>query len=249
VLGTIGRAGEVMRLFNGAKPEWGVTEMAACLELPKSTAHDVLTSLAEVGLIRRTESNRYRLGWGLLSLSQVLLATTEFRNRGLQVMSTLVDELGETVHLGVLDGPDVVYLEKLQGTRAVQVSLSGIGRRVPAHCTALGKTILADLSWDEVQANFRLPTVLPGLTANSKTRLAELRTELAQVRRQGYAYDVEEAAPEICCVGAPIRDAAMGVVAALSVTVPAYRFVKEKAKYTKCVTKAAASMSFSESLT
>jgi DNA-binding IclR family transcriptional regulator len=163
-------------------------------------------------------------------------------------MTELVAALGETVHLGVVDGPEVVYLEKLQGTRAVQVSLSGTGRRVPANCTAIGKTILADLSWHELQAVFRLPDALPALTGNSITDLTVLRSELSQVRRQGYAHDFEEAAPEICCVGAPIRDSGTRVVAALSITVPAYRFTKEKDRYTRHVIDAAASMSFPESL-
>jgi DNA-binding IclR family transcriptional regulator len=149
-------------------------------------------------------------------------------------MESLIIRFGETVHLATLERGQVIYVEKLQGTRAVQVSLTSVGSRLPAHCSGVGKVILANLPWEE--ANQLLSTSgMPALTPNTITEIAALQDELERVRAQGYAYDIEEAVEELCCVAAPIHDHTGEVVAAMSLSVPAYRFQQCKDQYRQAI--------------
>src|SRR5690606_35113504 len=152
---------------------------------------------------RRSSDLRYHLGWRLLTLNHVLLHSTAFRAEARPVMSRLVERFGETTHLGVLQDGQVMYVDKLQGTQAVRV-MTDMGVRLPAHCSGVGKALLSGLSEAEVEA-IAASKGLPAFTPGTITTLEELKSELARVRRRGYAYDIEEVIPELCCVAAPIR--------------------------------------------
>ena len=242
MLGTVRKVADVLDLFTSERPEWGVTEVARALGIPKSSAHALLATMCRIGLLRKTPHLRYRLGWRVLALHRVLLETTEFRAEALPVMQSLVARYGETVHLAALDEGQVVYVEKLEGTRAVRVAVSRVGARLPAHCSAVGKVLLAFRPWSEVQAIVAAQG-LPAFTPRTITSLAQLRAELEQVRQQGYAYDIEEVLPELCCVAAPIRDYAATVVAAMSLSVPAYRFHQHREEYRRAIVHAARQVS------
>lgn len=227
---TVYKAGQVLNLFSIESPEWGVSEVAVALGCPKSSAAALMSALSEQGLLRRTGERRYRLGWRVMALSQILLETTEFREESRRAMEHLVSRLGETVHLAALESNQVIYLDKLQGTRSVQVRITGMGSRFPAHCSGVGKVILAHLPWERVLEILN-EQGMEAFTPNTITDLEKLGEELERVRRQGYAYDHEEAMPELCCVAAPICDHTGEVVAAMSLSVPAYRFEGGKENY------------------
>jgi IclR family transcriptional regulator, KDG regulon repressor len=138
------KVSSVLNLFTLQQPEWGVREAAEALELPKSTMGDILLSLAEQGLLSRTPTGRYRLGWRLFELSQTMLEHTDFCVYARRTMHEVVERWGETIHLAVLDGLQVLLVEKLQGTPAVQLLLfSRVGARFPAHASSVGKVLLA----------------------------------------------------------------------------------------------------------
>lgn len=179
--------------------------MAKALAIPKSSAHALLATLAQIGFLKRTREGRYRLGWRILALSQVLLSTSSWREEARRAMEELVARFGETTHLAVLECGRVVYVEKLEGTRAVRVVNTGVGVELPAHCSAVGKVLLAFRPWEEVE-RIMAERGMPAFTPNTITTLDELKTELQAVRERGYAYDIEEVVPELCCVAAPIRD-------------------------------------------
>ncbi|WP_135256832.1 IclR family transcriptional regulator [Thermus caldilimi] len=234
MLGTVQKVGEVLELFTRERPEWGVSEAAKALGIPKSSAHSLLATLAQIGFLKRTREGRYRLGWRILALSQVLLSTSSWRGEARRAMEELVARFGETTHLAVLECGRVVYVEKLEGTRAVRVVNTGVGVELPAHCSAVGKVLLAFRSWEEVE-RIMAEQGMPAFTPNTITTLDELKTELQAVRERGYAYDIEEVVPELCCVAAPIRDHTGEVVAALSLSVPFYRFQQLKEEYRRSV--------------
>nr|BBH92145.1 IclR family transcriptional regulator [Thermogemmatispora argillosa] len=236
------KAFQILNLFSHEQPEWGVCEIARKLGFPKSTASALAASLTEGGLLRRTPTGRYRLGWRIVALSQLLLETTEFRSEARKVMESLVARFGETVHLATLESDQIIYVEKLQGTRAVRVAVTGVGVRLPGHCSGVGKCILAHLPWERVQAILEKQG-LPALTPNTITDPQVLRAELEQVRRQGYAYDREEAVLELCCVAAPIRDHSGEVIAAMSLSIPAYRFYANEEQYRLAIVRAAQQVS------
>jgi DNA-binding IclR family transcriptional regulator len=149
-------------------------------------------------------------------------------------MEELVRSWGETVHLAVLDGVQAVYVEKLQPKPAVKIYLSRTGARLPAHCSGVGKVLLASSEWDHVAALFE-DQGMPGLTPNTITTLDLLHKELGRVREQGYALDDEETLIGLCCVAAPICDSAGKTVAAVSISAPSYRFHTKKKDYTDAV--------------
>jgi IclR family transcriptional regulator, KDG regulon repressor len=147
---------------------------------------------------------------------------------GQQVARTVAETCGETVHVAVLEEVDVIYIAKVDSTHAVRM-VSAAGRRLPAHCTAVGKMLLASLPPDELNA--RLPEAdgkLRAMTPNSITSLPELRERLIAIKANGVASEQRESNPDVSCVAAPVRDRAGRVVAALSISVPMVRWSQER---------------------
>jgi IclR family KDG regulon transcriptional repressor len=242
MLQTIQKAGELLALFDRNHTEWGVREVAEKLKMAKSSTHDLMSSLAKLGFLNKTEDSRYRLGWRLVTLSEVLLATTELRQEAHPVMEELAMQYQETIHLAVLDDTQAVYVDKLEGRQAVRVELTSLGARLYAHCSALGKVLLAYSSEEEVKRIIQTAG-LPRFTPNTITDEEELGQNLAKIRRQGFAYDMEEILPDLCCVAAPIYNHVGHVIAAISMSIPAYRFRRSQTEFREGVMRAAKKIS------
>ena len=241
-LGTVIKVGNILDLFTEERAEWGVREVSDQLDMPKSTSHALLSSLASTGLLRRTERGRYQLGWRLLSLSHVLTATTRLCTEARVWLQDLSTEYGETVHLATLEAGRVVYIDKQSGARALPVKMTGIGTALPAHCSGVGKVLLAAQPWDSV-VTLVSRLGLQVFTRNTIATLSELEDELTRVRNDGCAFDIEEVATDLCCVAGPVRDASGRVVAAVSVSVPTYRFRAARESYRRTVLEAAQGIS------
>lgn len=226
-----------MNLFSVERPEWGVSEVSSALGFPKSSASAMMSALAEQGLLRRTSGRRYRLGWQVMAMSEILLATTGFREEARRAMEYLVSMFGETVHLAALERGQVIYVDKMQGTKAVQVAVTAIGNKFSAHASGVGKAILAHRPWDEVVEILEREGMC-AKTPSTITDMDEFREELDLVRKQGCAYDLEEAVMELSCVAAPIRNHTGEVVASMSLSVPTYRFEANKERYRDAIISA-----------
>jgi DNA-binding IclR family transcriptional regulator len=236
------KVGSLLNLFSFAQPEWGVREVAETLKLPRSTMGDLMLSLAEQGLLSKTTTGRYRLGWRLFELSQVLVEHTDFCIEARRTMHDLVERWGETTHLAVLDGTQVLFVEKLQASPAIEIILSRVGARLSAHEVGVGKVLLA------FQPSYHLPALLEALpltarTSQTITSREKLRHELDHIRIQGYAYDCEEAAQGLCCVAAPIYNLDGHVPAAISFCIPAARFYPHQVHYAEIIVQAARNIS------
>ena len=242
MLQTLQKAGELLALYDREHTEWGVREASARLKIAKSSTHDLMASLAKLGFLNKTEENRYRLGWRLVTLSETLLATTELRKEAHPVMEELAAQYQETIHLAVLDDTQAVYVDKLEGRQAVRVELTSLGARLYAHCSSLGKVLLAYSPEAEVKRIIQLAG-LPRFTPNTITDEEELLQALAKIRKQGYAYDLEEILPDLCCVGVPIYNHLGQVIAAISMSIPAYRFRRSQTEYRDGVMRAARAIS------
>lgn len=238
MLQTVQKAAQVLRLFTPQQPERGVTEVAAALDIPKSGAHALLRTLASEGLLQRTTSGRYRLGWTLFELCQTLLDSSALLRTARPIMERLVAGWGVTTHLAVLVDGQVLYVEKLQGDRALEIVLSGVGKRLPAHCSGVGKVLLAHQPW-EVVLQIVQAKGLMSFTPNTITTVEQLRDELERVRQQGFAYDQEEVMVGLCCAAAPIYDESGQLIAAMSLSVPAYRFYPNRQRLTTAIVDAA----------
>ncbi len=171
------------------------------------------------------ERDLYRLGLKLLELGSVVLANMEVHREALPFIEELVRETGETVHLGVFDGTQVVSIEKMDSPHGLASNIT-IGKGAPAYCTGVGKALLAFQPEAVVDHVCRLGLV--AYTPQTITDPAKLRKELAQVRAQGYAVDNTEHQPDVRCVAAPIRNYTGNVIASLSVSGPATRIPKER---------------------
>jgi DNA-binding IclR family transcriptional regulator len=242
VLQTIQKIGPVLDLFTVARPEWGVSEVSEAIGLPRSSAHALLSSLVEIGLLQCPDRGRYRVGWRVLELSETLRGTVNVRSVAYPVLERLVDEYGETAHLAIMERSRVLYVDKIVGTHMVTVVGARVGAQLEPHCSAVGKVLLAPRTADEVR-RILAGTPMRRLTPTTLTDPDALLAELAAVRRDGVAYDRGEAIPEVHCVAAPVRDAMGQVVASVSVTVPENRFTRARAEFTQAVRAAATEIS------
>jgi DNA-binding IclR family transcriptional regulator len=241
LLGTVGKASRVLDLFTSEAPEWGVTDAALALQVPRSSAHDLLDTLAQTVLLRRVEGNRYRLGLKLLTLSSAALDSLAVRVQSRPVMECLAQKLKATVHLATLDGTDVVYLDKVTADGGPRIALSGVGRRLPLHCSAVGKALLAHQSPGTIgQALDRL--AMEPVTDRTISSVDALRFELASSRRSGVARDREGSILGVCCHAAPITEAGRAT-AAISLSVPVAREGQLAERYDEIVRAAAVRIS------
>jgi len=208
------------------------------MNISKSSASDIMASLADQGLLKHINGGRYRLGWRLFEMSQILLDNTEFCIETRKAMQELFERWGETTHLAVLEGANIVYVDKLQASPAVQILLSRVGARLPAHCSGVGKVLLASQEWLKVKKFFEEQRLV-AFTPNTITDLDMLASELEHVRKHGYAYDHEEVASGLCCVAALIRDIDGKVIAAISLSIPACRFYPQQDSCTLIILKTA----------
>ena len=216
------RALVLLKTFLGNEAELGASEIGKRVELDPSTTFRMLVTLEEHGFVRQDPaSGKYRLGASCLELGSQFLKFNDVRKSAVDVMQKLRDQFGETVHLGILDGNEIVYLEKMTGLHAIGLMSSRVGGRAPAHATAIGKVLLAYLPDGELGT--RLPRwKLTRCTANTLTNWKELEKETARVREQGYALDNQEFEPGVKCIAAPIFSH-KGIAAALSISGPLER--------------------------
>jgi IclR family KDG regulon transcriptional repressor len=234
MLGTILKAGQLLALFDRDHPEWRVSDVAERLGIAKSSAHDLMSSLTDIGLLSHTDEGRYCLGWKLVELSEVLLATTELRMIAHPVMEQLMHVYQETLHLAILEKGKVVYLDKIEGKQTIRVQLTGLGTHLYPHCSGLGKVLLAHLPWGRVEEIIQ-DQGLPQFTDQTITALTQLQLELDHIRERGYAYDLGEIIPDLRCVAAPIRNYSGKVIAAISMSVPGYRFERSCDTYRNAI--------------
>lgn len=219
MLGTVSKAARVLEVFTPENAVRGVTDVAQALGLPKSSTHSLLTTLADTGLLEHTEDNRYRLGWRVLSLGRSMLDGSDVRTHAQAVMKTLVERYGVTVHIATLNAGEITYIDKASGPRSLTIPMSGIGRRVPAHCSALGKVLLAHQPPTIVE-DIAERSGLPRFTSKTVCDLDELRAQLLGVRKLGYGEEDEEIMIGLSCFAAPIFDLYGLPLASISVSIP-----------------------------
>jgi IclR family acetate operon transcriptional repressor len=211
----------VLKAFTSQTREWGVSDLARHLAIAKSTTHRLLATLADEGLLEQdVETGRYRLGLAVFDLAAAV-QSVDLHEAALPAMTELRNRTGETVQVAVLDGREVVYVERLDSPNTLRLFLE-VGRRNWAHCTGCGKALLAFSPPELVERllrNWRLPT----RTSYTITDKVALRADLAATRQRGYATNRRESEVGVISVAAPIRSASGRTVAALSVAGPAER--------------------------
>jgi DNA-binding IclR family transcriptional regulator len=181
----------------------GPSEIARRLGLPKSSIANICGALADAGLVRRVGTG-FALGRRLAELGGAYLATVDQVQEFYEASRQLETGSEETVQFAVLDGLEMTYLARHDGRQPVRLT-SGIGRRLPASCTATGKAALASLDDAELARRLAGVTSLPTLSARSHRTVDELMADLVEVRRRGYAIDDEETMEGVVCYGVMVR--------------------------------------------
>lgn len=237
------RALALLRAFSAAAPELSVSELGRVVGLHKSTVHRLLTTLEGAGfVIQDSTTRRYRLGLPLFELGSLVVNLLELRRTARSVLEEIHRACGETVHLGILDEGEVVYIDKIESTRRVRM-YSLIGRRAPAHCTGLGKVLLAQLP-DAAVTEVVERRGMRRFTSKTITSPKELRDHCALIRQQGFALDTGEHEELIQCAAAPIHDHTGKTVAAVSITSVAAAMDQHRvAEYVNLVQQAARKIS------
>ena len=216
------RSLDVLELFLDARHGLTAPEVVQRTGLPRTTVHELLTTLAERKYLRRDDRTAtYHLGLSVFRLGNAFAERLDLHSVGLRIAQSVAQECDETVHVGILEGPDVVYVCKVDSTQSVRM-VSRMGGRVPASCTAVGKALLAHLP--EAERKKLLRKELAKLTAKSITEPHVLANQLDQIRASGIAFEAGESNPDVSCVAAPVRDHAGSVIAALSISVPDMRW-------------------------
>lgn len=197
-----------------------LTELAEDLDVHKSTAFRLVATLEEHGLVEQSENRgRYRLGMGILRLAGATGARLDLVQEARPITRELASETGETVNIAVLSEASALYVEQVAGSSALQ-SHNWVGQHIPLHATSNGKVLLSGLdreALDPLLENLRLHTEV------TKVDPVALRTELTQVRSQGYAVAVDELEVGLAAVAAPIRNAHGDVMASMSVSGSTFR--------------------------
>jgi DNA-binding IclR family transcriptional regulator len=228
VVKSAARVFEIFGLLVNHPDGLSLTQICAELQLPKSSAHALLNTMVVHDYLREGLRERtYRLGPALFELGSAYIASTNLVSDGWEIVRTTARMCNETVHLAVLDGNEVLYVAKEEGTNTIRM-VSAVGKRFPAYATGVGKVLLANLSDAELIQRIPDDSILPIITPNTVTNPSELRTLIATARNNSYALDYEESTPGLCCVAAPVYDAQGQIVAGMSISVPNIRFTDER---------------------
>jgi IclR family transcriptional regulator, acetate operon repressor len=221
--------GRALRLLTLVSERGTISVSAAADELgvARSTAHRMLATLQYEGFVRQDPLTKsYGAGRRLLEVGLAAVRSLDVRAAARPVLEALRDELGETVHLVTLDGQFILFVDSMESTRAVRVG-SRVGMRMPAHCTAAGKVILAQLPPAALEEY--LDSVPEPLTPNSLNDPEAIRAELEQVAAQGYATNFEESEDGLSAVAVAIPEPSGAVRWSITVSLPASRLTPAQA--------------------
>ena len=219
----------VLQLIADAGEPLSRSDLQTQCGLTRPTLYRVIAALVSEGLIEPSGDNRYKLGGRLVSLARAALAQNDVRIAAAAPLTRLRDVTGETVHLAVRSGDELVYVDKIESREVVRMA-STVGTRVPFHSSGVGKAYLSAMAPEEATALIgRL--ALPSITPHTNTNRRALLKTVKAARQAGFVRDDQENELGIVCFGAAIREAVDRPVASVSVSVPLFRLSRNSALY------------------
>ena len=231
IIPSVKRAFEILELFLDGTKSFSVPEISLRLGLPRTTTYDLVQTLLDCGYFERADNQpqRFKLGLRVFELGNIYAAQLDITHEGQKVAQKVSKACDETVQMAIHDGTDAVFIIRVDSSQTLRL-VSAVGSRLPAHCTAVGKMLLSALTDEKLAALYPEQKRLPGMTANSITSLKGLVSELAKIRKRGYAYDDCESNEDARCVAAPVYDRYGRICAAMSITVPVTRMNSNRKK-------------------
>jgi IclR family pca regulon transcriptional regulator len=207
----------ILTCFTPQRPVMGIADVADELGMSRSTTHRYMITLVELGYLEQGGSRKYRLGLRVTDLGMSALNSMSLREYARPDLEELRQETRFTVNLAILDGSEILYVDRVRGSRPGQSKIDfalHVGSRLPASCTALGKLLLAylpDAEQEALIASLKLAKGGPNAIASKKA----LKAELGQISEEGLAVDDEELAAEVQAIAAPVRSSGGEVIAAV----------------------------------
>jgi|HigsolmetaAR206D_1030411.scaffolds.fasta_scaffold00160_31 DNA-binding IclR family transcriptional regulator len=224
------KAFDILDLFTEKETEWSLVEISKRLHMPKPTVYRILQTLESRGYVKKEKYSeydiRYRLGLKLLELGNLAAEQLELRKIALPYMKSLRDEIDEVIHLVILDGDEAIYIEKVEGLKALRL-VTRIGKREPLHVGSGPKLLLS------FQSDAFINRYVDGMSANTINKRGiwhkrDLLEEIEEIRQNGYSVSIGEQDPDTIGVSYPIFDYTGHLAAALAVSGPAIRFFGER---------------------
>jgi IclR family pca regulon transcriptional regulator len=224
---SLARGLSVIKAFSATSPELTLSEVARSTGLTRAAARRFLLTLVDLGYVR-TDGRLFALSPRILDLGYAYLSSLSLPEIAEPHLERLVAEVHESASVAVLDGEDIVYVARVATTRIMRVTIA-IGTRFPAHCTSMGRVLLAWLPPDELDA-YLDRAELRGLTPKTVTTADALRAELDRIRSQGWAMVDQELEEGLRSIAVPIRDRSGRVSAAMNLSSHASRTTSESAR-------------------
>ena len=216
MINSVLKALDILQLFSAEEPRLSLADIAERLELPKSTAHNLLKTLTQRRFVEPCGDGQYALGTAIIALTNGVRINVELRDLAAPLMRTLAEFAHESVYLAVFDDDAMLYIYAVESSDRLRAR-TAVGDRALSHCTAVGKAVLSQLPRKEVDALLDR-TGMPRYTANTLTDRASLHTVLAETAARGYALDFSEHEDNYFCIAAPICNARGRAIAACSIS-------------------------------
>jgi len=223
---SVNRALDIIEVLSEESDGLGITEIAKRLQMSKSTVHRIATTLLDRGYLAKDRNGSYKIGLELIRAVGCYINSLELQTEARPYVAKITGELGLTCHLGVLDGDEVVYIEKMDVFSNVRL-YSQIGVHVHAYSCSLGKCLLSNYSAEEVR-HIMSNCQFVRFTDKTLSSIDELIADLDLVRRRGWALDDEESEIGHRCLGAPIYDYRGDIIAAISASGPTTVFTEDR---------------------
>lgn len=220
----------VLQAIADAENSPTVAELLNILDIPRPTLYRFLYALEVEGLIEQGHHKRWRLGPRLIQLASKVWQDSDLRKIARPYLELLRDQTGETVHLAVRNGREMMYIDKVESHEAIRMT-STIGAKVPFHSSSVGKAYLLEMDQEERDAILSI-IEYPAITKNSTKSRSELESQLEDFIKLGYALESEENELLVACFGSAIKDKNDILVGAISISVPIFRIKDEHDFYT-----------------
>jgi IclR family transcriptional regulator, KDG regulon repressor len=214
---TLDRALDIIELLSLEQNAIGVTEISQKLKLHKSTVHRLLAALSERGYVEKEDRHsKYSLGLKFVEIGSHRLNHLELKVEAAPALRSLAYSINQPAHLGILNGHEVVYIEKIEPVANLRM-YSQIGKRVPVYCTALGKSLLCDTKEEDLKKLLN-GTEFKSFTPKTHSTINQFIADMKSVCQKGWGLDDEEHEVGIRCIGSPVRDFTGKIIAAVSVS-------------------------------
>ncbi len=215
MINSVKKAIQVMSLFSASEPRLTVTDVSRRLNMPKSTAHSLLSTLLSEGFVEKVDHDSYALGTAVIMLTQKVRVNVELRDRAAPYLRELADQCDESVYLALRHGDYVLYLYAIELSRRL-IARTAVGDRAHLHSTGVGKAILSELPEEEVD-QILARVGLPAVTPKTITDAAKLKAVLDETHDRGYSFDNQENELQNYCIGTALYDNSSQVIGACSI--------------------------------